>query len=81
MGLGDAKLIFAISLILGFPASLIAFFFDFWLGGIVGIFLIIFGAKTPKSQIPFGPFILAGSILAYFFSQQFILLLSLQALL
>lgn len=72
MGLGDAKLIFPISLILGFPASLSAFLFSFWLGGTAGILLLTFGQKTLKSRIPFGPFILAGSILAYFFSSKFI---------
>lgn len=72
MGLGDAKLIFPTSLILGFPASLSAFLFSFWLGGIAGVLLLAFGQKTLKSRIPFGPFILAGSILAYFFSSKFL---------
>lgn len=72
MGLGDAKLIFATSLILGFPVSLSAFLFSFWLGGIVSLVLLISRAYGLKSQLPFGPFILLGSGLAYFFSPAFL---------
>lgn len=67
MGLGDAKLMFPLSLILGFPYSLLAFLFSFWIGGAVGIFLIVLRLKTLSSRIPFGPFILIGSVIAYFF--------------
>lgn len=72
MGLGDAKLIFATSLILGFPASLSAFLFSFWLGGIVSLGLLISRVYGLKSELPFGPFILLGSGLAYFFSPLFL---------
>jgi len=69
MGFGDAKLIFATSLIVGFPASIAAFLFSFWLGGIVGIVLLLSRRKTLKSHIPFGPFILLGTVAAYFFAE------------
>lgn len=72
MGFGDPKLIFATSLILGFPASLTAFAFTFWLGGVVSIGLLALHAYGLKSQIPLGPFIIAGSMLAYFFSPIFL---------
>ncbi len=68
IGFGDAKLAGATSLILGFPASLAGFLFSFWIGGFAGIILIASGFATPKSRIPFGPFILAGTIAAFFFS-------------
>lgn len=68
MGLGDAKLVLATSLIVGFPASVSAFLFSFWLGGIWGALLLFSGRKGLSSRIPFGPFILAGSLLAYFLS-------------
>lgn len=67
MGLGDAKLMFPLSLILGFPYSFLAFLFSFWIGGAVGIFLIVLRLKTLSNRIPFGPFILLGAVLAYFF--------------
>lgn len=69
MGFGDVKLILATSLVLGFPASLIAFLLAFWLGGLYGIILIISRVNTLKGRIPFGPFILAGMYIAYFFSE------------
>ena len=72
MGFGDPKLIFTVSLILGFPASLSAFICTFWLGGIVSLGLLALRTYGLKSQIPLGPFIIAGSILAYFFSQPFL---------
>lgn len=72
MGLGDTKLILATSLILGYPQSISAFLFSFWLGGLMGIFLLLFRLKSRADHIPFGPFILIGSVLAYFFSDFFL---------
>jgi prepilin signal peptidase PulO-like enzyme (type II secretory pathway) len=66
MGFGDVKLIFATSLIVGFPAS--ALLFSFWLGGIFGLFLLLTRKSGLKSVMPFGPFILMGAILGYFFA-------------
>lgn len=80
MGLGDAKLILATSLAVGFPASLVAFLFSFWLGGISGLVLLALGARDMQSRIPFGPFIIAGSAAAYFFSPQFLALTGLNML-
>lgn len=74
MGLGDAKLIFATSLILGYPLSLGAFLFSFWLGGLAGLLLIISGKKTWQDQIPFGPFLLLGASLAYLAGGYFFML-------
>ncbi len=72
MGFGDVKLIGATSLLLGFPLSLVAFLFSFWLGGLWGIFLLLTRMRGMKSQIAFGPFIIAGAVLAYFFGAQFL---------
>lgn len=80
MGFGDVKLIFVTSLILGFPVSLVVFLFSFWLGGIFGIIWIVAGRGNMKSQIPFGPFILLGSVLAYFGSSYFFTLLPMVAI-
>ncbi|MBI2640462.1 MAG: prepilin peptidase [Candidatus Sungbacteria bacterium] len=74
MGLGDAKLIFATSLVLGYPLSLPGFLFAFWLGGIAGILLILSGRKTLKDQVPFGPFIIIGAALAQILGQRFLAL-------
>lgn len=72
MGFGDAKLIFATSLILGFPAAIVGLLFAFWSGGIIGILLLLSGKKRLNQRIPFGPFILLGNGLAWFFSSLFL---------
>lgn len=71
MGFGDVKLIFATSLIVGYPASVAALLFAFWLGGFGGIMLLIMGKRSLKSHIPFGPFILAGTVIAAIYSDIF----------
>ncbi len=72
MGLGDVKLVFLIGLLLGFPNILVALFLAFFIGAIIGIGLIIFGKKKLKSEVPFGPFLVGGTFVAMFFSQNLI---------
>lgn len=71
IGLGDAKLAFATSLLIGYPNNIAAFLFSFWLGGITGTALLLSRKKKLQDQIPFGPFILVGTLLAIFFSKNF----------
>ena len=66
MGFGDVKLAFLMGLILGFPGILVALFFAFLIGAIMGIGLIFFGAKSLKSEVPFGPFLIIGVFIALF---------------
>lgn len=73
MGFGDVKLIGATSLLLGFPLSILALLFSFWLGGIWGIGLLITKMRDLKSQIAFGPFIIAGTVLAFLFGKSFLM--------
>lgn len=74
MGFGDSTLVFTTSLLIGFPTSIVAFLFSFWVGAIFGIVLLLLGFKSLKDKIPFGPFILIGTILAFFFSHRFLVL-------
>jgi len=66
MGFGDVKLAFFMGLFLGFPKILVALFLAFFLGSLIGVLLIIFGKKKLKSEVPFGPFLIAGTLLAFF---------------
>ncbi len=75
LGLGDAKLVFGTSLLVGYPVAFVALLFAFWLGGAVGIILMLVGGKKWGSAIPFGPFILAGAVMAYGYSSVFFALL------
>ncbi len=70
MGWGDPKLAFFMGLLLGFPNILTALFLAFFIGAIIGIGLIIFGKKTLKSEIPFGPFLVTGTLLSLFFGEE-----------
>jgi prepilin signal peptidase PulO-like enzyme (type II secretory pathway) len=72
MGFGDFKLSILMGLILGWPKILVALFFAFFTGAIIGLILIISGKKTLKSEVPFGPFLVTGTFLALFFGQRLI---------
>jgi leader peptidase (prepilin peptidase)/N-methyltransferase len=69
MGWGDFKLAILMGLFLGWPKILIALFFSFFLGAIIGIGLVLAKKKNFKSEIPFGPFLVFGTFLALFFGQ------------
>jgi len=72
MGFGDVKLAFLMGLFLGFPKILVALFLAFSLGAAIGIYLILTKKKTLKSEVPFAPFLVAGTFSALFFSQNLI---------
>ena len=62
MGGGDIKLGLLMGIVLGFPLILLALFIAFVFGALVGIFLIILRRKKMKSQIPFAPFLILGTL-------------------
>lgn len=72
MGAGDIKLAFLMGLVLGWPNILVALFLAFLTGAIIGVALIVFGRKTLKSEVPFGPFLVAGTFLALFLGENII---------
>ena len=72
MGWGDFKLSILMGLILGWPKIIPALFFSFFVGSIFGIFLIILKKKSLKSEIPFAPFLVSGTIFSLFFGEKVI---------
>ena len=72
MGVGDIKLAFLMGLILGWPNISVALFLAFLIGAIIGVGLMIFGKKTMKSEVPFGPFLVGGTFIALFFGKEII---------
>jgi leader peptidase (prepilin peptidase)/N-methyltransferase len=73
MGWGDVKLSGVLGLYLGFlgwGALVVGGFLAFFLGGVVGIALMLGGRARRKSKIPFGPFMVAGALIAVFVGQQ-----------
>ena len=72
MGVGDVKLGFLMGLLLGFPNILVSLFLAFMMGAIIGIGLILFGKKTMRSEVPFGPFLVGGTFINLFWGEQLI---------
>jgi len=68
MGLGDAKLALGLGFFLGLARSAFALVFSFWIGALVSLFLLFLGKRgfTMKSEIPFAPFLVLGSVIAFF---------------
>lgn len=68
MGLGDAKLAIGLGFMLGLAKLLSATVIAFWTGAIVGLILVaIKKVNGMKSEIPFGPFLVLGALLAFVF--------------
>lgn len=72
MGVGDIKLAFLMGLILGWPNIAVALFLAFMTGAIIGVGLMVFGKKTMRSEVPFGPFLVFGTFTALFYGQKII---------
>lgn len=70
MGGGDIKLSALLGLYLGWQGALLALFISFFLGGMVGIYLLLSGRKGRKDPVPFGPFLALGAVLAAFRGQE-----------
>jgi prepilin signal peptidase PulO-like enzyme (type II secretory pathway) len=62
MGMGDMKLAFLMGLVLG-EKLLIALYLAFVVGALVGIILMILKKKKLNSMVPFGPFLVAATLL------------------
>lgn len=69
MGGGDVKLAFLMGLFLGFPQIVVALFLAFLSGAVIGVSLILLDKKTIKSEMPFGPFLIFATFLAFFWGQ------------
>ncbi len=72
MGFGDVKLGFLIGLFNGWPNSILAIFLGFFSGAVFSLALILFGKKGMKDTIAFGPFLILGSFVSFFWGSQII---------
>lgn len=70
MGQGDIKLAFLMGLLLGWPKIILAVYIAFLTGALVGVILILVGKKRFGQIIPFGPFLVLGTLAAIFYSNQ-----------
>ncbi len=62
MGFGDVKMAALMGLITGFPKVFIALFLSITLGGLVAVVLLTLGIKKRREAIPFGPFLVIGTM-------------------
>ena len=72
MGSGDILLGVLMGILLGMPSVLVGLFLAFVFGSIVGLALIAAKKKTLKDAVPFGPFLVAGTIIALFWGDKLI---------
>lgn len=70
MGMGDAKLSLVLGLILGWPRIMVAVFLSFFLGALVAVFLLLIGKKRFGQTLPFGPFLVVGTVLALLWGER-----------
>ena len=71
MGFGDVKFAFIIGLITGFPGIVVSLYVAFLTGAMISLILIISRRKKFRgSTIPFGPFLVIGTIVAFFYGNQ-----------
>ncbi len=70
MGFGDVKLTFIIGFMFGIKAGLLVLYFAFIIGAVVGIALMVLKKKGLKSKIAFGPFMVIGMLMMFFWGDQ-----------
>jgi leader peptidase (prepilin peptidase) / N-methyltransferase len=72
MGGGDVKLAILIGLFNGFYMNILAIFLGFLLGAVVSLVLIVVRRKKMKDTVPFGPFLILGSLIALFWGDRLV---------
>ena len=67
MGFGDVKYAFLMGLVLGFPNIITALYIAFLTGALISLILVVWGKKKLKgTTIPFGPFLVLGTVVCLF---------------
>jgi prepilin signal peptidase PulO-like enzyme (type II secretory pathway) len=72
MGGGDIKLAFVMGLILGPQSTGVALLLAFNVAALFGIALIVARRRSRSDQIPFGPFLVGGTIVAFLYGQSIV---------
>lgn len=72
MGGGDIKLFAVVGFVVGTKVLLLSFFLATLLGAVVGGIGLLLKIVKKGKPIPFGPFIAAGTLLAYYFYEEII---------
>ncbi|WP_413308472.1 prepilin peptidase [Bacillus sp. 1P10SD] len=72
MGFGDVKLYALLGFVLGFKLVLISFFLSTLYGAVLGGLAMLLRIVKRRQPIPFGPFIAAGTLSAYYWGSEMI---------
>lgn len=67
MGFGDVKYAFLMGLMLGGNKTIVSLYLSFLTGACISLILIGKGRKKMKSTIPFGPFLVFGTVISLFY--------------
>ncbi len=79
MGFGDVELAFLVGLVSGWPLVVVSLLFSFLTGALVSITLILKNknqvkpADQLKKTVPFGPFLILGTVTALLFGNRFLI--------
>ncbi|MEK4004080.1 prepilin peptidase [Paenibacillus sp. FSL H3-0333] len=72
MGMGDVKLFALLGWVVGFPNVILSFLIACALGTVAGGTLILLGKVQRKQPVPFGPWLAAGSLIAFSYGSHLI---------
>ena len=75
MGMGDVKYALFMGLFLGWPNTLVAIYFAFVVGAVVSIILLLIKKVKKENPIPFGPFLIVGTVVAKIWGESIIKLI------
>lgn len=73
MGGGDIKLMALVGGILGWKGVVLTTFAGSLIGSVVGILLILIKGRSWGSKLPFGPYLVAGSVVSLFWGQELLM--------
>ena len=66
MGGGDVKLIFVLSIWLGYPQIIIALYIAFIFGGVFAVMYLLIKQRKYTVKIAFAPFLVVGAVISFF---------------
>ena len=69
MGYGDSELSLLLGFMVGYPMVYVNFFAAIFTGAIISIILMLFRGQNLKSEIPFGPFLILGTIITLLYGE------------
>jgi prepilin signal peptidase PulO-like enzyme (type II secretory pathway) len=72
IGGGDVRLGLFLGLLLGWQLAVVALLSSYWAGAIVGVSLIIAKKSKMNSEIPFGTFLVVGTLIAMYWGENII---------